>query len=1106
MGPVRQSDAGGSRLPVLLRGIASLVLLLGLLGGLPVGLFLGTRLLAGVDGLSLHGGLTAFLSRPDQGQLFVWALAVVGWIAWACFALSAGVELRSRLRGLPAPRIPALGWSQRGVAALLGAVFALLPAAGAMAADAAPAVAVHAAATVAPRPVAAEPAVRPGYTVQDARPAETLWSIAERQLGSGDRWTEIARLNEGAVVAPDGSVFRADAALRPGWTLSMPPHAPTPGPVTTPHPAPAPSGAVGPGAVVVVRAGDTLAGIAARHGLPGGWQALYAANRQVIGPDPDLIQPGVRLTLPGTAAVATPGEVDAASIPAPSTTAPASGPAPAAAIAAATAHHPEPGTPLAPGSEPARASSLAPGPGAPSGPVTPPGSVSGPTPAPAAAPASAGAPAPAAARADAPVMPAAGVGAAGFLAASLLGLLARNRRVQQRSRRPRRRIPLPDGSAEQRFEAALHAAADPVNLDLLDRTLRTLGMSCLTTGAELPALAAVAVHPDGTVDLHLAEPAAGPEAAGPGDGTSGIAPFRPLEDGRIWRCRTADAELLDPEQARDVPAPYPALVTLGRDRDGAHVLVDLEQIRHLRLDGSPAQVAAVVRALVVELAATPLADPDQLTLTALGSSVPLVGTADLDRLRTEADAEHALLALSAHRRAVERVLTACQMAHPRAARSRGVATASWAPALLCTDEPLSPDETDLLGWALAGREHSCLAAVTPVGDADDGAGRRLHAGPGYQRIGTGLPFEVALQRLDEAEFAAALRLLAVSVEESDRPAPEWTGHDPEDPYVFPVLATRSAATAGADPASATAVPLLSPDIPSAFTAPSLPGVGPRLLLLGPLRLTGATGVAAPARMPRLTAVAAYLALHPDPALRAGWQAEAVLGPERSPERAETLSLLRDWLGPDAHGAPCLDVDSARLHPAVSCDWTDFQQLYRQGMNAHGMKANGMNAQGMHGVGLNGVDRTADSCLRAALDLVRAAPFAGASMPELLCWVEPFRQDMLAAVVDAAYELAMRLLVAGDHDGCERALHHGMAAVPEAESLHRGLIRLYRATGRRDHLSATLTQLAQINASLGRHGYEPETVELFDLISGRHPRTGSVGPSPQPRLHLPQGAS
>ncbi|MFF7534590.1 transglycosylase family protein [Streptomyces bobili] len=42
-----------------------------------------------------------------------------------------------------------------------------------------------------------------------------------------------------------------------------------------------------------VRAGDTLSTIAALHGTT--WQRVYAANRTAVGPNPDLIMPGLRL-------------------------------------------------------------------------------------------------------------------------------------------------------------------------------------------------------------------------------------------------------------------------------------------------------------------------------------------------------------------------------------------------------------------------------------------------------------------------------------------------------------------------------------------------------------------------------------------------------------------------------------------------------------------------------------------------------------------------------------------------------------------------------------------------------------------------------------------
>ena len=49
----------------------------------------------------------------------------------------------------------------------------------------------------------------------------------------------------------------------------------------------------------VVQPGDTLSGIAAALSVRGGWPALYGANRSTVGADPNLLRPGTHLTLPG---------------------------------------------------------------------------------------------------------------------------------------------------------------------------------------------------------------------------------------------------------------------------------------------------------------------------------------------------------------------------------------------------------------------------------------------------------------------------------------------------------------------------------------------------------------------------------------------------------------------------------------------------------------------------------------------------------------------------------------------------------------------------------------------------------------------------------------
>ncbi len=60
--------------------------------------------------------------------------------------------------------------------------------------------------------------------------------------------------------------------------------------------------------IYVVQPGDTLSGIATKLDFPGGWQALYALNRDVIGPNADRIKVGQRLRV--TAGHAPPGHLE----------------------------------------------------------------------------------------------------------------------------------------------------------------------------------------------------------------------------------------------------------------------------------------------------------------------------------------------------------------------------------------------------------------------------------------------------------------------------------------------------------------------------------------------------------------------------------------------------------------------------------------------------------------------------------------------------------------------------------------------------------------------------------------------------------------------------
>jgi hypothetical protein len=62
-----------------------------------------------------------------------------------------------------------------------------------------------------------------------------------------------------------------------------------------------------------VVAGETLSKIAREHSVSGGWEKLYEGNRKIVGENPDLIHPGIKLTLGNKAAAPSDAKSDKAS-------------------------------------------------------------------------------------------------------------------------------------------------------------------------------------------------------------------------------------------------------------------------------------------------------------------------------------------------------------------------------------------------------------------------------------------------------------------------------------------------------------------------------------------------------------------------------------------------------------------------------------------------------------------------------------------------------------------------------------------------------------------------------------------------------------------------
>ncbi|MYW10754.1 LysM peptidoglycan-binding domain-containing protein [Streptomyces sp. SID2563] len=1063
----------------LIRALLSLLVLAALLAGLPVLLWWATGVVLG-NGIE---DLTHLFSRQDTGGAFLLLLAAAGWVGWAGFAFSVMLEIPAGLRGRTARRLSGLGASQRAAATLIGSILVLLPTAGsALAAPAAAPVSVtqsyahtgaqdtaHASDARTTRQAASADS----YTVRDVRPAESLWSIAEDRLGDGNRWQEIATLNEGRVMT-DGTVFHAQGFLQPGWKLRMPAG------TGAAHEAAAHSGET-----ATVRPGDSLGAIADRElGDPARYGEIFDLNRGTELPgggtftNPDLIIPGQKLKLPASgphdtnpakprpAEPAKPKPADPApdesARPAPAQPAPAK-PAETAKPHPAESAKPVPAKPAetakpkpaetapakpAETAKPHPAESAKPAPAKPAESAKPAPAESA-KPTPAQEKPETAAPAPAdTGDADTGFSARTGAGIGALLAAGVLGVLGTRRIVQQRRRRPRRRIALPEGDAAVLERDMRAASADvPEGLDLLDRALRTLSAELAREGTALPRLDAVVVTPDGAA-LHLCEPAVP------------VTPFVPVVSGEeIWWCPKDSGALLPAEGASATALPYPALISLGTSFEGFPVLVDLERIGMLRLDGETDDVRSVLLALAVELASDSLHAEHTIRLVGFGEELK---TAFPGRVVHHATLESAVTGLRAHDEAQRRALAESGAESLREARLMGAGADAWAPQIVLCALPLTasdPSALDLLDLT-AAQPRTSLAAVT---SADAGLGLpetwSVDAAPGVVVTIPETDLEVMLQRLEPAQYAALLELMAVSGQPMDEPTPDWAR--PQDPRLtLAVMAAPEAEAAGKDGNPMHAVP-----VEETITAAAPMPAHPYIRVLGPVGMESAEGPVESNRRGRLTEMAAWLVLHPGLEHRA---LDAAIWPGREVGhslRNSNISKLRAWMGGQSY-LPFVTDGRYAFAPYVRCDWLDFQELYQEGMHARGAAA--------------------DTALARALSLVRGTPFAGTN-PRNYLWADTMFHDIVSSVVDVAHELAERCLAAGDLTGAVAAATRGLVASPESELLTRDLFRAHAARGDRSAVIEAADRLNRLNEELGTDA-EDETIDLLRDILKALPDT------------------
>lgn len=956
------------------RGLASLVLLILVVGGVP---YLLLRLAGALPiHIRLHD-LIGQLAGPDDGSLFLLAMLVVAWVGWAAFTISALAEIAALIRHLPAPRLPGLALTQNGAGALVASIAVLLSTGPALA-SAPPAQTVitasatpnpHAAREVSSPPVARkQPTVPLSTTGSNHYPTvtvqrhDTLWGLAETYLGAGERYHEIVRLNLDRI-QPDGQRLRNADWITPGWVLRLPIDArdvPALGDVD--HGVAAPNSS--PEVTYVVRPGDTLWDIAEEHLGDGAryWQ-IYRRNRGVTQPDGGhLSNPAVIQA--GWRLILPTDRTEPVKVTRAAPTPPVPDPAPA------TARHvsvPGSDVPASDVPQPAPASGHPPEEEPRLSPAAPTAS-------------STTSAADVAAQDELPgeheLLSTLVFGLGAVTLTGLVAELARRRRRQQASRRPGQRIPMPE-PADAKLEAVAAVNAVPVTTDTVRRALRALAAGCASSGRMLPDVRFIRIAPD-QLELTLAA-----------TDTDAVAPFTSTGPDR-WQLTGPIPEPTDPVPGSD---PYPALVMIGA-QDSAMVLVNLESIGALRLSGQTDQVQAVLRALALDLAVGPLSGGVDLTLA--GDFATLARALDPGRVQL-ADTDRTARAVTVRLRFTDEQLT--DAADIRAARSVDPTGDLSHPHVVLSDTRLPVDPEPWRGVSLIhpGEEQDdrwCLVL------SSSGTARLEPAG-----------IIVDPQSITEADYTRVVRLLATAdIEPGRMPdlAPVVDLNDPE------TTAPRSVR--------------LPPSPVATTTVPTRGDQAPRVQVLGKVEIDRAVEDAAPYRHRRLGELITYLALHPDATAQ---EIDEIMWPGKRIDyrnRNTLVSRARQWLGESPTGEFYLPFvlkgSRYHLHPDVTCDWYDFLELARRGLDG-------------------GPDGTAD--LQAALDLVRGRPFLGIEAKNYT-WAEADTQQMIVSIVDVAHHLSTRLRDNGHPREALQAATRGLLAEPFSETLLQDALDAAHDTG------------------------------------------------------------
>ena len=587
----------------LIRAVASLVALVGILVGIPW--LLVRRGDWPITRLPTVEWFKRTMDTAVSDSALFSVLTVAAWLVWALFAFSVLVELGAAVRGFEVPRISLLGPLQGAAHGLVAALLVTLSINHAVSSAAAvPAMSgyppsMHNAAAVT-QPVrldrsngvgVARPVVLPFRASNDAARSaapvrrdgapnlsaatvtvergDSPWSIAERHLGDGMRWRELWDLNHDVPQA-DGRAWTNERKIMVGWVLRLP------GSVSVaPPPAAAESGSYS----YTVVPGDNLAEIAEDQlGDEARYREIFDLSRGTEQPggrhltDPNLILPGWKVTIPGSAKADTPPAAPEPPPTVPTPTAPEVPPA-------TTAPSPPPTTTATSSPVPISAE--------PAPPTSAPATADRPTATSVATPVTW--PAPAAPTVSGHRSDSRSVALLAALGGSIVlasGLSVRMTYLRRRriSRGVRDRMLVETNAANIK---TVNRAADVPLVKWAGHGLAALMLKLdrrTVTGApeaiELSEAAGIEI-------LWDTEQPAAPE------------PWQAADGGWAWRLAYDEDA---PTPAMDDPAPLPALVTIG-SRSGRQLLIDLEAFGTIAISGPDDRVDDFLRSIALELVA-----------------------------------------------------------------------------------------------------------------------------------------------------------------------------------------------------------------------------------------------------------------------------------------------------------------------------------------------------------------------------------------------------------------------------------------------------------------------------------------------------------------------